>query len=157
MRLLVSGELSFAPDGDRRDARARRAARRGRPVELLGPYPQRDAPELLRRADVLLHTKVNDPCPSTVIEAMTSGLPVAYSASGGVPELVGADAGVGVPAPLDFERGHAPDPAELARAVLAVAERLDDYAEAARARAVARFDLRPWIDRHRELFATLVA
>ena len=35
---------------------------------------------------------------------------------------------------------------------LAVAGRLDEHAEAARRRAVERFDLRPWIERHREVF-----
>jgi hypothetical protein len=36
-----------------------------------------------------------------------------------------------------------------------VAERLDDYAAAARARAVERYDARPWIARHREVFEEL--
>jgi glycosyltransferase involved in cell wall biosynthesis len=111
---------------------------------------------LYRRGDVLLHTKYNDPCPTVVLEAMASGLPVAYSESGGTPELVG-DAGVGVPAPLDWEHDHPPDPEALAAAVLRVAAQLDEYSAAARARAVERFDLQPWIERHRALFADLVA
>ncbi len=62
-------------------------------VHVLGRYSQADAPAVFRRAHVLLHTKVNDPCPSLVIEAMASGLPVVYARSGGVPELVGDDGG----------------------------------------------------------------
>ena len=62
----------------------------------------------MRRADLLLHTKYNDPCPTVVLEAMASGLPVVYSASGGVPELVGEEAGVGIPAPFDWEHDHPP-------------------------------------------------
>ena len=49
--------------------------------------------ELMRRAHLLLHTKVKDPCPSAVIEAMACGLPVVYPASGGTVELVGDEAG----------------------------------------------------------------
>ena len=39
-------------------------------VDFLGGYTQADAPDVFRRAHVLLHTKVNDPCPTMVIEAM---------------------------------------------------------------------------------------
>jgi glycosyltransferase involved in cell wall biosynthesis len=161
-RLIVSGALSWTqltdPGAARREALALLAelgvADR---VELTGAYTQAEAPELMRRADLLLHTKYNDPCPGVVLEALASGLPVVYSASGGVPELVGPDAGTGVPAPLDWEREHPPDPAALAEAVLAVAERRADFAEAARRRAVERFDVRPWVARHREVFGRLLA
>jgi glycosyltransferase involved in cell wall biosynthesis len=155
-RLIVTGRLSWSPDAEREGREL--IARLGlvEQVELVGPYPQADAPALMRRASLLLHTKFNDPSPGVVLEAMACGLPVVYSASGGVPELVGPDAGIGVPAPLDFERDHPPEPEALAEAVAKIAERLDDHAEAARRRAVDRFDLRPWVERHRELFAELV-
>ena len=65
------------------------------------------------------------------------------------------EAGIGVPAPLDWERDHPPAPAALAEAVCALAERLDERSSAARARAVERFDARRWIARHRELFEEL--
>lgn len=155
-RLLVTGALSFDRDGDRFAlALADELGVRDR-IEFLGPYTQADAPAIMQRAHLLLHTKYNDPCPGVVIEAMACGLPVVYSASGGVPELVGDEAGVGVPAPRDFERDHPPAPEELAAAVRDVAARLDTFALAARERAVARFDIGPWVERHREVFAELV-
>ena len=69
-RLLVTGRLVIAARAARRPA----SASRGR-VEAVGRYSQADAPALFRRAHVLLHTKVNDPCPSVVLEAMASGAP----------------------------------------------------------------------------------
>jgi glycosyltransferase involved in cell wall biosynthesis len=108
----------------------------------------------MQRADLLLHTKYNDPCPTVVLEALASGLPVVYSASGGVPELVGADAGIGIEAPLDWERDHPPSADRLADAVLAVDADLPDRADAARERAL-RFDSRGWIARHRAVFEQL--
>jgi glycosyltransferase involved in cell wall biosynthesis len=158
--LVVTGRLMWLPD-EREARRAVVSLARELGVEdrlgLMGAYSQRDAPRVLRRADVLLHTKYNDPCPSLVIEAMSCGLPVVYSASGGVPELVGDDAGVGVPALLDWEQDHPPGPAQLAAAVQLVATRLADHRQAARQRAVERFDVAHWRERHRMVFERLLA
>jgi len=147
--LLVTGRLVGAVD-----PLVDRLGLDGR-VEVLGRYSQADAPAIFRRAHVLLHTKVNDPCPSVVIEAMASGLPVVYPRSGGVPELVGDDAGIGVTHPDGFERDEPPEPDALAEAISRVLADRADYAAAARRRAVERFALEPWLDRHSELFAEL--
>jgi glycosyltransferase involved in cell wall biosynthesis len=154
VRLLISGELSFAEDAERQAWSRIRELELEDSVELTGRYAQAEAPELYARADVLLHTKYNDPCPTVVLEAMASGLPVVFSASGGTPELVGDDAGVGVPAPLDWECEHPPDPDDLAAAVLRILDRLNEYAAAARERAQ-RFDIDSWAIRHREVFEEL--
>jgi glycosyltransferase involved in cell wall biosynthesis len=157
-RLLVTGRLKWLPDlaAARRQAEAWCAELgiAGR-VEFLGPYSQERAPEVFQRAHVLLHTMALDCCPTVVIEAMACGLPVVYSAGGGVPELVGNEAGVGVAVggADDFERLHPPEPSALAAAVLIAAERRGSLGEAGRQRAVERFDRRAWIARHRELFA----
>jgi glycosyltransferase involved in cell wall biosynthesis len=148
-KLLVTGRLVSAIDPI-----VERLGLGGR-VEILGRYSQADAPAIFRRAQVLLHTKVNDPCPSVVIEAMASGLPVVYPRSGGVPELVGDDAGIGVAHPDGFERDEPPEPDALAEAVSRVLADRAVYAAAARRRAVERFALEPWLDRHAELFARL--
>jgi glycosyltransferase involved in cell wall biosynthesis len=155
VRLLVAGRLRWTPrpaEARRQaDARARELGISSR-VTFLGPYTQMEAPALFQRADVLLHTKYNDPCPAVVIEAMASGLPIVYSRSGGVPELVGADAGIGIDAPLDWERDIPPDPAAMADAVLTIVGKPRAYAEAARQRAVDTLDVSHWIARHRAVF-----
>jgi glycosyltransferase involved in cell wall biosynthesis len=124
-------------------------------VDLTGRYTQADAPAVFRQAHVLLHPKVNDPCPTTVIEALACGVPVAYAASGGTVELVGDEAGVGVPHPDGFERDEPPPAEALAAAVLAVLDDRERYARAARARAVERFALADWLARHAAIFAEL--
>ncbi len=126
-------------------------------VELVGEYAQRDAPAVFRRAHLLLHTKVLDPCPTLVLEAMATGLPVVYPASGGIVELVGDAGGVGVPHPESWERDQPPGPDALADAVDRVLADLTGYAARARARAVERFSLEPWLDRHSALFSELVS
>lgn len=157
-RMIVTGRILL--DGVREHVGSVIRLARGVGVEhaidLTGPYTQADAPDIFRRAHVLLHPKYNDPSPGVVLEAMACGLPIVHSASGGVPELVGEDAGIGVPAALSWERDQPPDPAMLAEAVLLIADALPRYSEAARSRAVGRFDLAPWVKRHREVFEALL-
>jgi glycosyltransferase involved in cell wall biosynthesis len=149
-RLIVTGRLVSDPQPLLRElAIAER-------VEFAGRYAQRDAPALFRRAHVLLHTKVLDPCPSLVVEAMACGLPVVYAASGGTVELVGDEAGIGVPHPQSWERDEPPAPEALADALRQVLADRERYAAAARRRAVERFALEPWLDRHAEVFEALL-
>ena len=148
--LIVTGRLVSDPEPLLRELGI------GDRVEFAGRYAQADAPALFRRAHLLLHTKVLDPCPSLVVEAMACGLPVVYAASGGTVELVGDEAGIGVPHPESWVRDEPPSPEAFAEAVRRVLPDRDRYAAAARKRAVERFALGPWLDRHAERFAELV-
>jgi glycosyltransferase involved in cell wall biosynthesis len=149
-RLLVTGRLVVPPEPliDELGLRDR--------VQLVGEYTQRDAPGIFRSAHLLLHTKVNDPCPTLVVEAMACGLPVVYPASGGTAELVGDEAGIGVEHPDTWERDDPPSAEALSHGVERVLADLPRYSAAARSRAVERFALDPWLDRHQELFEELV-
>ncbi len=151
VQLLVTGRLVVSPD-----RLVDESGLRGR-VHLLGEYAQAEAPELFRRAHLLLHTKVNDPCPTLVVEAMACRLPVVYPASGGTVELVGDEAGIGVEHPDAWERDDPPSAEALSHAVERVLADLPRYSAAARSRAVERFALDPWLDRHQELFEELVS
>jgi hypothetical protein len=71
--------------------------------------------------------------------------------------LVGAGAGVGIPAELNWERDVPPDPAAVARGVIDVSRDLAARSTAARARAVERFDIAAWLARHRVVFEKLIA
>jgi glycosyltransferase involved in cell wall biosynthesis len=124
-------------------------------VQLTGAYTQQQAPDIYRSADAYVMTKHNDPCPNTVLEALACGLPVVYSASGGVPELVGSDGGVGIEAPEVFDRVWWPESRDLGAAMLEVASHREVMSAAARSRAVSLFDIAHWIDRHRSVFVRL--
>ena len=148
-RLLVSGR-HVVPPGPLLDELGLRDA-----VELVGGYSQEEAPSLFRRAHLLLHTTVNDSCPSVVLEAMACGLPVVHPASGGTVELVGAEAGIGVAHADSWDRNEPPAPEAMADAVDRVLADLPGYSAAARARTVERFSLEPWLERHAALFEEL--
>ena len=125
-------------------------------VELKGAYTQLQAPSIFQAGHILIHSKYNDPCPRLVVEAMACGLPVVYSATGGVPELAGEEAGIGVRGPVDWEKDHPPDPKAIAGAIFQVLSSRERYSRAARERAVRLFDLRPWLERHEAVFKALV-
>ena len=57
-------------------------------ARLRGKRSRRQLPSEYRKMKLLFFPSENDPCPNTVIEAILSGVPVCYHASGGTPELV---------------------------------------------------------------------
>ena len=150
VQLLVTGRLVVSPEPmiDELDLRGR--------VHLVGEYTQAEAPAIFRRAHLLLHTKVNDPCPTLVVEAMACGLPVVYPKSGGTVELVGDEAGIAVEHSDTWEQDEPPTSEALAAAVNRLVDNLPRYSAAARTRAVGRFALAPWLTRHAELFDELL-
>jgi glycosyltransferase involved in cell wall biosynthesis len=157
--LIIAGRFRWGGSEESAEAEIRKYVsdcNLSKKVEWVGAYNQLQAPELLRRADILIHVKFNDPCPRLVVEAMACGLPVVYSASGGVPELVGDRAGVGIPAPRDWERQHPPRLEDIVEATRKIYGCYAEYSLEARKRAVERFDVKPWIRKHVEIFAKLM-
>ena len=122
-----------------------------------GAYRQDEAPGLYRSAAVLVHTKYLDPCPRVGVEGMACGLPILYSGSGGVPELVGSAGGIGVPAPEDWDHVHAPDPVALAVAAEQLLRNRTRYAAAARSRATNELDVDTWVAKHETAFRETLA
>jgi glycosyltransferase involved in cell wall biosynthesis len=153
-RLIVAGWMSSQAAAKCRELSA--TLDLGDVVTMTGPYTQEDAPAVYRSADAYLMLKHNDPCPNAVLEALACGLPVLYSDSGGVPELVGDDCGVALACTQSRVRPHWPAPAAVAAGMGAIADNCAAIAANARHRAVERFDIAPWIERHRVVFNDLL-
>jgi glycosyltransferase involved in cell wall biosynthesis len=151
VRLTIAGEFRW-PGGDRDVEEMIDRLRIRDHVRLRPRFTQAEAPSIYRQAHVLLHPKYKDPCPTVPIEAMACGVPVVGSRSGGMPELVGGDAGRLVDVPDDWTRDHGPDAEAMASAAQDVMERHGEFARAARRRAEACFDSAKWVDRHAEIF-----
>jgi len=157
-RLIVAGRLCWLKDPVMCEQQARAWAQEldlVKHVTWYGPYTQEQAVSLYHSVDILLHTQYNDSCPGIVLEAMACGLPVVYSASGGVGELVGDAGGIGVPVKQTWDCIIPPSPQPFSKAVLTVAEAMPAYAQAARQRTVQRFNLQSWLGRHEEVFTQL--
>jgi len=126
-------------------------------VDFYGPYTQAMAPMIYQSADAYVMTKYLDPCPNTVLEAMACGLPILYSASGGVAELVGPDAGVGLKVEEDWEGPQiVPTSDAIAAGMLEIYENSNKMSIVARHRAESKFDIAHWIDRHEKVFRNLL-
>jgi glycosyltransferase involved in cell wall biosynthesis len=125
-------------------------------VEFTGQYSQQEAPDIFGRADLLIHTKFNDPSPNLISEALASGLPVVYSACGGTPELVG-EAGIGVEVAQSWEAISLPNPAKMAAAIAEIWSQRATWSEKARSRAEKIFSLEVYIQKHAEIFTSLAS
>jgi glycosyltransferase involved in cell wall biosynthesis len=150
-RLTIAGELRWAGGPEEVNRYLDQMDLRDR-VRLLPRFTQDEAPARYRAAHVVLHPKYKDPCPTVPIEAMACGVPVIGSESGGMPELIGPDAGRLVPVPDDWTRDHAPSAEAAADAVQAVMAGHAEFSRAARGRAERFFDRDRWVDRHAEIF-----
>jgi glycosyltransferase involved in cell wall biosynthesis len=103
---------------------------------------QRDqVPQLDRSAHLLFSADLNAACPNSVIEALACGLPVLAYATGALPEMVTAPAGLVVPYGSDHWKLESPVVEPLAQAARQIVQNQAAFRSGARARAVAMFDI----------------
>lgn len=125
-------------------------------VLFLSSYTQENAPNIYQSAHAYVITKYLDPCPNSVLEAMACGLPILFSNSGGVPELVGSDAGFGIELDECWEKILVPTAQSIAEGMQIIYKKHDSMAKAARARAEQCFDISKWVQRHQIIFEELL-
>lgn len=155
-RLLVAGRLIWRVEAEAEARQWVHEAGLEPFVEFHGSYSQAEAPALFRKADLLVHLQVQDSCPRLVVEAMSCGVPIVYSATGGVPELVGEEGGVGIAGKEDFEKMHPPSAESAADVILRVLANRATLSRQARARAVRLFSVRNWLDSHQRIFEAMI-
>ena len=125
-------------------------------ITFLGPYSLKDAPFIYQMADAYITMSFQDNCPSAVIEAMSCGLPILYSSSGGIPELVGKDSGIGLKVSEDWEKVNVPTKHEIYEGILKIIDNKNSMSNHARERAVKLFDINRWIKKHEEVFEKFI-
>ncbi|MGR6967117.1 glycosyltransferase [Geodermatophilus sp. URMC 61] len=142
--------VALAGDGELRaelEARVASDAHLRDRVRFLG-YRD-DVPDLLAAADLVLHPSLADALPTTVMQALAVGVPVLATDVGGIPDIVGTDAGVLVPT----------EPGAMAAALTrlladdALRHRLG---AAGRDRFLDRFEAVGWATRLRALYDTVL-
>ncbi len=124
-------------------------------IEKAGAFTQEKAPTLYQKAHMLLHLKYLDPCPTVVLEALATGLPVVGQGNGGMPELVDPQSGILLPVAEEFTKLHYPQVDEVAEAILKIKAELPRYSNSARTQAL-KFDKEIWLNRHEAIFNKLL-
>jgi glycosyltransferase involved in cell wall biosynthesis len=144
-------DVTFVLDGDRDlhdDLRTRAAALP--PGRVSMPRFVDDVDRLLAAADLVVHPSGSDSLPTALIQALAASVPSVVANVGGVPEVVGPDAGVLVPPG---------DPGALADAIIAMVRDPDSrqwMGKRARERFDERFEPMTWVRRLERLYRSLI-
>jgi N-acetyl-alpha-D-glucosaminyl L-malate synthase BshA len=146
VRRVLPARLLLIGDGPERGRAAQRAQELGLADSVCFLGKRSDFADYLRHCDAFLLPSESESFGVAALEALSSGVPVAGYAVGGLPEVVTPDAGTLV-APFDVDA--------LATAVVAiVADPVvrESMGAAARHRAVSRFDRGAALDRYEQVF-----
>ena len=133
-----AARLTFAGGGGETERLRRRSVELGigDAVELLGDLPRSQIPALMRDSDIYCLPSYGEPYATSIIEAMSAGLAIVVSDSGGVPEMVD-DAGA-----LKVATGSRDALATALASLIAEPERARVMGRHNRERAVREFDWR---------------
>ena len=117
-------------------------------IQFMDTVPREHVPWLMRSAHLLFSAEVNPPCPNSVIEALSCGLPVIGFDTGSLSELVQGDAGRLVPYGANPWKLEPPDIPALATAAAEVLDDQQRFRASARARAEDVFDVQKMVDEY---------
>ena len=153
--LTIAGNLQWAgADGELTGYAEKLGVRDA--VTLRPAFSQEEAVRLYQSHHIVLHPKYLDPCPTVVAEALSCGLPVVASRSGGIPEMTNDDCAELIDVPIVWDRLITPDGPQMADAVERILARYATATRAARSCAEILFDSTRWVEKHREIFSTVL-
>ena len=104
-------------------------------LRFMDMVPREQIPWLMRSSHLLFSAEVNPPCPNSVIEALSCGLPVIGFDTGSLSEIIQDDAGRLAPYGANPWKLERPDIPALAEAAMEVIDDQTRFRQAARARA----------------------
>jgi glycosyltransferase involved in cell wall biosynthesis len=117
-------------------------------LQFMDTVAREHIPWLMRSAHLLFSAEVNPPCPNSVIEALSCGLPVIGFDTGSLSELVQGDAGRLVPYGANPWKLELPDIPALGTAAAEVLDDQQRFRTSARDRAESVFDVEHMVDEY---------
>jgi len=121
-------------------------------VEIHGKYLHDDSASIYQKGHIFLHVKYMDPSPNTVLSAMSAGLPVVGSKSGGTIELVPLNTGILLEVPSSRDTLYYPSPIDVAGAIETISKDWPNWSKNARNHAVKEFSVENWLRVHETIF-----
>tara|TARA_B110000259_G_C14022161_1_gene403417 strand:+ start:929 stop:2038 length:1110 start_codon:yes stop_codon:yes gene_type:complete len=125
-------------------------------IFFLKKYKQSEAPKIYNNHDIYFYFVQNASCSNAVIEAIACGLPVVYSNSGGTPEIVGRNGGVGISCKNSWKNLSNLNSKEIYSAVEKILKKYTFYSRNARLKACKDHNIQNWIKRHKVIFRKYV-
>ncbi len=123
---------------------------------VLGPQPRDTMPSIFQDHNLFLCLEINPPCPNSVIEALSSGLPVCGYDTGSLRELAGSEAGMYGNQSDPGSKYFIPDADLLVKAITESKISYESMATYARSRALKFFNKDINIKKYVDIFDNLV-
>ena len=121
-------------------------------INFRGVYSQSKADLIYNLADIYFYFVHQSNCPNSVIEAMSCGLPVVCSNTGGLPEIVDSETGICLKADANWDKPSIPNIDHAIKGVKKIINSYSDYSNNSIIKIVKNHNIDNWINKHEKVF-----
>lgn len=121
-------------------------------INFQGVYNQDRANLIYNLADIYFYFVHQSNCPNSVIEAMSCGLPVVCSNTGGLPEIVKAGAGICLKAETNWDTPSIPSIDHAVKGIKKIVNNYSDYSNNSIIKIANDHNINNWINKHEKIF-----
>ena len=125
-------------------------------IKFSGTYKQDDANLVYNSADIYFYFVHQSNCPNSVIEAMSCGLPILSTNTGGLPEIVGNHSGVCLETQRSWDKPFLPNLNEALNGIKKIIINYSDYSNNSINKVAKDHNINIWIKKHEEIFNKLI-
>jgi glycosyltransferase involved in cell wall biosynthesis len=121
-------------------------------IKFSGIYKQDEANFIYNSADIYFYFVHQSNCPNSVIEAMSCGLPILSTNSGGLNEIVGKESGVCLDTEQSWNQPFVPNLNDALNGVIKIINNYSDYSNNSINKVAKDHNINNWIKKHEEIF-----
>ncbi len=121
-------------------------------IKFTGSYSQEKADLIYNSADIYFYFVHQSNCPNSVIEAMSCGLPVLCSNTGGLPEIVTKESGICLNTENSWEKPFIPNKEDALIGVQKIINNYNDYSNNSIIKVAKDHNINNWINKHEKVF-----